>query len=265
MSTDALTLLSWNILHGGGPTRVPEILLALVEQDADVVVLSEFRAARGGQIRAVLADHGWPHQAATATNARRNGILIASRTPLAPRPCAGFASDGRWLGVDLPDVGLTVLGVHVPDDGERAAKAGYWRRLIDHGRMCAGSATVVVGDINTGRRGQDTEGTRFSCERQLGAFCSLGYKDAWRTLNPDGREYSWVSHEGKGSRIDAAFLSPPLHGALESASYLHRHRESRASDHSPLVVSLRRSRLPSTTPRQRPTPVFAGLFGGSAS
>ena len=242
-----MRLLTWNILHGGGPARLPEIILALVHHRADVVVLTEFRIARGSQVRGVLADHGLIHQLAShAPDGEGNGVLIASRIRLAACAQTGPAeSAGRWLEAGLPEVGVHLVGVHVPDDTRRAAKAAFWQHLLTLARLRRGEKCIILGDFNTGRKNLDGPVSgRFGaaqttgCEVLLGSLLSLGFVDAWRRLNPEGREYSWVSPAGEGRRIDAAYLSPNLAGVLQTASYSHFERQRRLSDHAPLLLDL---------------------------
>jgi len=209
-----------------------------------VVVLSEYRPRLGGQIRGVLGDHGLAHQAATPTPAGSNGLLIASRPPLsvradgptehpaARRPCWR----DRWLEVRLP--GLTLAGVHVPDDGRPTDRAAYWQSLLAFARARRDEAALLIGDFNTGRHRADEEGATFSCTAQLGALWTLGYRDAWRELNPDARESTWVSPVGGGFRIDAAHLSAPLLPRLRGARHSDRERLGGVSDHSAVLVDL---------------------------
>ncbi|CAG1009723.1 hypothetical protein PHYC_03739 [Phycisphaerales bacterium] len=247
-------LVTWNILHGGGPKRTPAIGLALHELAADLVVLTEFRTARGGQIRAQLADAGLEHQAVAPGREGGNGMLMACRERLeaVDQPGDMGGVGGRWLRARVPAWGLEVLGVHVPDDGNPGRKAGFWRRVIGVGRGSAGCRLIVLGDFNTGRRGQD--GDEFGCEALLGTFVTLGFVDAWRVVNPQGRENSWEGPQGQG-RIDTAYLSPLLRDALVDARYEHRLRLDRLSDHSPLIVTIRTARNGEAERR-------AGLFSG---
>ena len=232
-----MVFLSWNILHGGGPERIPEIALFLVRHAPDVVVLSEFRAARGGQIRGVLADHGLIHQAASHGPDRANGVLIAAREPIRPTGVQG-RPDGRFLDAYRPESDLHITGVHVPDDSDPGGKAFHWQRLVGLGHERLGQHAVIIGDLNTGRRGQDAASGCFACEALMGTLASLGWVDAWRHLNPGVREATWVAPWGEGRRIDAAWLSPSLAERLESATHLHEAREKRVSDHSALLVRL---------------------------
>jgi hypothetical protein len=81
-----MRILAWNILHGGSGRRLPEIVLALLGHRPDVVVLSEFRARLGGQIRGILADHGLSHQAATPPPQTETACSSPRGCPLCREP-----------------------------------------------------------------------------------------------------------------------------------------------------------------------------------
>lgn len=237
-----LTLLTWNILHGGGSRRTPHIVLSLLEFAPDVMVITEYRSAMGGQVRGVLADHGWEHQVVSDAGPKRNGILVASRTALraseAPTPPAVLGP--KWLEVEAPEIGLGLAAAHIPEVREGTRKVASWEFAMERCRANAGRPFVLVGDLNTGRTGQDEQTPMLTCSAFMGRLWTMGYRDAWRELHPAGREYSWYSHLGHGFRIDHALLSPPLSPALREAFYSHEVRETRQSDHSALVVRLDR-------------------------
>lgn len=237
-----MRLVVWNILHGGGPRRIPEIAMALLEQAPDLVTLCEFRTTRGGQLRAVLADHGLGHQLVSDVPATRNGVLIASRWPLAPGdPAPAGVRPGRWLAtaVNAPASAFDLLSVHVPDDSDPSAKAAQWQALVRWARTRNHAPAVIAGDFNTGRHRVDESGATFGCTEHLGTLVTLGFADAWRSRNPPTfgtGEITWKSSVSGGFRIDAAFLSPPLMGRLTGVKHAHGPRETGVSDHSLLVV-----------------------------
>src|SRR5262245_4365405 len=120
-----MRILTCNILHGGGPARLPEIILPLLTHKPDLLVLTEFRAPPRSQIRAVLADHGPCHPLTShADRDNSNGILIAARSTIEPDPHdqPPPRSRGRWLAAHMPAHDLHILGVHVPDDTRLTAK-----------------------------------------------------------------------------------------------------------------------------------------------
>lgn len=193
-----LRLLTWNILHGGGSARLPEIVLALISHAPDVVVLTEYRTTTGGQIRGVLADHGWEHQACSDPPGRRNGVLLASRFPITPEPPRQDCPvPERWVRAVVRPPGCSVgaavrvVGVHIPDDSRPRERREAWKHLVDEARTRRDEPVVVLGDLNTGRHYLDEEEATFSCTQRLGELATLGYVDAWRAMHPQRREFTW--------------------------------------------------------------------------
>lgn len=254
----ALKVLAWNIMHGGGGRRAPDIALELLERDADVILLCEYRRSVGGQIRAVLSDHGWTHQATTDPPPGKNGMLVVSRIAIEPGPPPPpGVPEHRWLEVRVADghgdgrIGL--IGLHIPDDGQPRVRREFWRALLGLAAHRRDEPVLVLGDLNTTRRGEGGHaepgpgpgpgrGRVAPFEPRgggefLGRLCSLGYVDACHAGGA-GREATWVSHAGNGFRIDHAFVSAPLAGRLVSASYAHDARGRGVSDHSILELAL---------------------------
>jgi exonuclease III len=232
-------LVAWNILHGGGPRRVPEIALALVEQRPDAVVLTEFRPGRGGQLRGVLADHGLVHQATAQVPSGSNGVLIAARQPVAVAPTPPGVEAGRWLEarVDVGD-GVTLLGVHVPDDSQASAKTGFLAALVERARRAKRERLVIAGDFNTARRGVDGP-HRFGGEILLGKLETLGFRDAWRVLHPGEKATSWRDPRAEtGVRIDAVWVCAGLTTSLQDVCYSTLTAEAACSDHAWVRVDL---------------------------
>jgi endonuclease/exonuclease/phosphatase family metal-dependent hydrolase len=234
------TLMTWNILHGGGPLRLPEIALALLEIGPDVVLLSEFRAARGGQLAGVLHDHGWVHQHQTTHEHTGNGLLLAARTPVAwtdapPPPCVVRP---KWLEVHLPELDLTLAGVHIPHRGSGTARTMLWKHAVERARAHKEGRFMLFGDMNTGRNRADGPAGAFDCTARLGELASMRYIDAWRHFHPQSREGTWAGHGSAAHRIDHAHLSeavfPDVLGAWHETGPLTRG----LSDHAALLVQL---------------------------
>lgn len=257
-----MRLLTWNLRHGGGPRNMPAIALSILDHRPDAVILTEYRRTTGGQIGAVLADHGLSRQVCTDPPPGRNGILIAARAaahiPARPsRPADAQAplfhaaappttwartrharaTRHRITELDLPDLELSIAAVHIPPDGD-PTRESVFQSAVQTASERRDRPFVLMGDFNAGRHHLDEEGATFSCTRLLGTLAALGYADAWRTLNPAGREFTWFSHEGSGFRIDHCFLSPPLAGRLSACRHSHKERQSGLSDHSMLLVDL---------------------------
>lgn len=243
-----MRILAWNILHGGGARRAPEIALAILAHRPDVVVLTEFRRSLGGQLAGVLGDHGLRSQLHTAPAGSANGLLIAANEPLVPalHPspfCDRLELDRRWLDVIATRSGLRITGVHIPDAARGdhhaiARKSLFWRRLLETTHAPETQPRLIVGDFNTGRARIDEDADTFTCAPLLGELVTRGYADAYRLLHPDGADRSWRSHTGAGFRLDHAYVSPPLVGRVRAVSYSQRERENGLSDHAPMVIEL---------------------------
>lgn len=236
-----MKLLAWNILHGGGARRTPGIVLSLLDHAADVIVLSEFRTMMGGQMAGVLADHGWKFQHWTPPESGLNGMCVLSRMPIEPGPCP-LPEERRGLSV-VCEGGLVVTAVHIPDAraGDHHAvgrKSASWLGLLDHAAARRDLEHVIIGDFNTGRHRLDEAESTFTSTVLLGKLATMGYQDAYRICEPDGRAWSWRSHIGRRFRLDHAFASSPLAPRVRAVEYSHRERRERLSDHAAVILEL---------------------------
>jgi endonuclease/exonuclease/phosphatase family metal-dependent hydrolase len=249
-----MRVLFWNILHGGGPERLPEILLTVLGARPDVVALCEFRATRGGQLRAGLADHGLEHQVVSHGRGRTNGMLVASRGRLealsVPSAFAGRELDVRLEGVEGVD-GLHLTAVHVADEASPTLRASHWNRLIELARSRRQGRHLLIGDLNTAR-GVDAGGRGAESQR-LGLLATLGYRDAWQAFHEGERGVTWEGPWSEGRRIDAAHASEGLLIDVAAAEHLDAARARGHSDHSALLVEIHgNSGLPAGAERKNP-------------
>lgn len=229
-------------MHGGGTRRTPEIALRLTQLAPDLAVLTEFRRTTGGQIAGVLFDRGLTHQLSTNPEPGRNGILVASRVPLEPgedAPDPRFRN--RWLDVRLPTLDCHLTAVHAPDthrsDHERIQRqALYWQHLVRLSESRKHGRNLIAGDLNTGRNRLDEAGETLTGGWFLGRLATLGYRDAYRLIDPSGRAETWASHTGSGFRIDAVWVSESLRSWVRAAWHDGSARGSGESDHAPVVV-----------------------------
>ena len=74
-----LRLLAWNIRQSGG-ARLAAIAEAIVRNEADIVVLSEYRGGESGtRLCEALATIGYRYSSRIAPPTGRSGVLIAAR------------------------------------------------------------------------------------------------------------------------------------------------------------------------------------------
>jgi exonuclease III len=235
---ETMNLIEWNIRHGGSK-RIPDIVNSIDQHHADLVVLTEYRSDYLADLKQGLKKIGLPHIITTNPLPKVNGILVASREPQTslPSPLAPNGLEHRWLELSLPEIQARLLCVHIPTAGDKGGKLAFWNALNEYARDLRDERALIVGDFNTGLP-IDAEGTPFVYSEKMAELLDIGWIDTWRQRYPDGKEYTWYSNANKGFRLDYAFASPKMKGAVREVSYSHRVREEGHSDHSMLVVRL---------------------------
>ncbi len=235
MKKSSFSLITWN-LHHGGAVKIAQIIEALTNNPADIVVLTEFRDGENGiKIKNALGQQGLTHQCSSAMPEKTNGVLIASRHEIISLEDQSFSH--RLMPVTIPAIDMTVLGLHIPGQNDKWGKKEHWEQVLSFAEKHANQRTILLGDFNTGLV-QDAEGTPFTMGEAMQSLLDLGYQDAWRTKHGDQREYTWYSNAENGFRLDYAFLSPALSHHLVSADHQQDVRISRISDHALLRLVL---------------------------
>ena len=243
-----MTLLSWNIQHGGG-TRIPRIVEEISAYDPDVVAVTEFRAMPGVALCAAMKERGLPYCETTNPPGDRNGIAVFSRTPIRLKPCpAPPESQVRWLDIDLPEYGFGVGVLHVMAAGASVkspctvAKTRFWNAVLGAAEARLHEPNLLVGDWNTGAHRVDESGKTFICAEQFANLSALGWTDMWRQHHPGTTEYTWYSKRdgarGNGFRLDHAFATPSLRSRVTSCRYSHVERDAGVTDHSMVIVEV---------------------------
>lgn len=232
-------ILALNIRHGGG-ARASTILGFLEKQDADVVILSEWRQNPNGRSMTEWAKLHGMYCATLNNGTTANGVFVASRSKfdwVSRTPASGTA--GVLMLVEFTS--WNILATYFPHGD---AKAPFFNELFATARDLSGAPLAIIGDLNTGNQLSDKspKGDRYSCADQFDALESdAGLVDLWRRTNgADAREWSWLSNAKNGFRIDHAFgnqrfidLAQPVCG------YDHSPRLDSLSDHSAILVFVR--------------------------
>ena len=238
--------IAWNIRAGGG-VRCDRIADYLLSQNADVIALSEFRGTPPSKaIAATLADNGFVFQQTTANtgNPARNALLVASRWPLKRMKLKHAPdSDSRWLAVNInaPEP-FCAIALHIPNRAT-GLKYPFQQAVVNVLRRWRGRPALVMGDTNSGKISVDEETRTFNrIEHEwIESIEMLGWNDAFRLWNPQGREYTWYSPNGRnGFRLDQVFMHPQLAERLTGFRHEWAGRSSERleelSDHAALIV-----------------------------
>nr|WP_114558887.1 exodeoxyribonuclease III [Desertihabitans aurantiacus] len=246
----------------------------LEERAPDVVGLQEVRCPP----ELVPPLPGWHLSLDAGSLAGRNGVALLTRErPSAMRTGIGstaFASEGRYLEVDLDGAGLTVASLYLPK-GDRphtdpVAEARHRRKLrfmaslarqlTDSRRAAAraGREFLVMGDFNIAHTAADLSNPKANArssgflpvEREWfdRLLSPRRLVDVVRRLNPDEQgPYSWWTWRGSafdrdaGWRIDYQLASPGLAArALRAGTDREPDYASRMSDHSPVLADYTR-------------------------
>ena len=139
----------------------------------------------------------------------------------------------RLSGTAVQFVDLCEPGILAQQKGQRVAlkplaveaPLAAWREL-------------AIGDFNTCRAHLEEAGAIDPTAHYMDAIDPIGFRDLWRPLYPDRREYSWFSTRNNGFRIDHAFLSQELAACAGTIHYPHEERIAGFSDYSPLILEL---------------------------
>lgn len=226
-----LRIATLNIRHGGSK-NADTLTARLLGYDADLLVVTEFRANDTGTRLIAQLERAGYSTTHPGANPKQNTVLIASRTPI--DRASHFSRDLSAHHVWCAEFdGTIVAGVYLP---QAHAKLPYWEALIDRARRS--EVDLLIGDFNTGNNDldKDPKGTKFIGPELPGRLIASGYVDVWRSLHPAVREYSWFSRPGNnGFRLDYIYAMPEFARRVRTCEFDHAPRLAGESDHSGLV------------------------------
>lgn len=228
-----ITILSWNILQGGG-SRLSGITEHIIKLSPTICVLSEFRNNNSGyQLRSLLLKAGYRYQFVTAALQDDNSVIVLSKLPcnsyLHKKSDPLFSANILSVQFEV----FTIMGVYLPHK-KKHTLFNYIQDLVATDPI----PYIITGDFNTGINHVDQQGNSFWYENEFKNFAKIGYKDAFRYLWADKKEYSWYSHEGNGYRYDHTIIHENLLPILKECYYRHTWRDEKMSDHSPMYIRL---------------------------
>jgi len=219
-----LKLLSYNVLEGALPDRLPAVLRVIASADADIVAIQEarhWRRNRREAFRRVARDLGMRGVLAKANSGF--DIAIFSRLPILGR--ANHGLDTIFLhttvSVDLAAPGgetFTLFVTHLrPDYPSRRREM---RLLLEWMRPYRRSHCALCGDLNSLMAGDPIDSARIWRESEL-------------ERGPQG-VIAAIEARRRVARVDYIFASRPLARALTACRVLRHPELLAASDHSPV-------------------------------
>jgi endonuclease/exonuclease/phosphatase family metal-dependent hydrolase len=240
-----LRLLTYNVLEGALPDRLPQVLRIIESADADVVAIQEARFWRRNRrevFRRASARLGLRGVLVRANSGF--DIVVFSRLPVLRH--TNYGPDTILLhtavSVDLRAPGgetVTLFVAHLrPDYPSREREARlllgwmrpYRRRLC---AMCGDLNSIMAGDPIARRSiwphselGQGPRGV-------IGAIERAGWHDCFRLRNPRAPGFT-LGVGRRVARVDYIFASKPLRDRLIACRVLTHPEVRTASDHSPV-------------------------------
>jgi exodeoxyribonuclease III len=240
-------IIFWNIMHGGGK-RADAIVHQLMAWQPDLIALAEFRATPSSQsIADNLRDIGFDHQLTTATQKHRtqNGLFLASRTELDSLTLRAMPKPShRWLLAEVKTNPAFHIGVmHIPNMHTKL-KIPYHKSVLRLTKKWKLGNGLLIGDTNSGLPDIDEESPAFGKHETafINGLDKANWKDMFRVLHGDKREYTWYSPNGKnGFRLDQAFANIDLQQRVESFQYVwgDAGEHNQLSDHAAILLDLR--------------------------
>jgi exodeoxyribonuclease-3 len=254
-----MRIATWNV--NSVRARLPLVEAWLRREGPDVVLLQEIKCENAAF--PALPFQGLGYHASVVGQKSYNGVAILSRHPLEESRTSlpGNDADNQARYVEARVQGIRIASLYVPngnpiDSDKYPAKLDWLDRLKAHAATLLKTEEPLVfgGDFNVIPAPLDVDEpaawekdalyappTRAAFRR----LTALGLTDAFRALHPTERAYTfWDYQQGawpknKGLRIDHFLLSPEAADRLVACDVDRAPRaEEKASDHTPLVMSL---------------------------
>lgn len=177
------------------------------------------------------------------------GVMIVSKLPLRAN---NFSDSISYLcsrvtstTVQLQDETLEVIGVYVPSRDASYDKIQKKKLFLKVLAEALASNTrsekrIFCGDLNILEPDHIPHYPFFEDWEYdfYHALAKYQLNDAFRCLNPNDQEYSWVGRTEDGYRYDHCFVSTDLLSSVRACYYLHQPRIDKLSDHSAMIMEL---------------------------
>ena len=225
----------------------------LIETQANIIILTEAKSSKGcHHILSSLESFGFhiffsdPIEGEYSTLIATKGFSCQKwEVPLSLLPqrtetviLKTFLGDLRVAGIYFPSYGIQNIGSSKRVDFQQ--QIIQWLTSLSNGGDIEG--LVIGGDLNIVEPDSIPHSMKFDEDgfNFYRGFVKVGLIDAYRLIQPMTHEYSWVSREGEGQRLDHFFVSKGLSPHIIECSYDHTPRHSKISDHSAMSLKFRR-------------------------
>lgn len=254
-----MRICTYNI--NGTNARLPRLLEWLDETRPDVACLQEIKCQTESFPCSEIGALGY--RVAVVGQKGFNGVALIARAPIDVQLTAlpGDEADEQSRYIEADIAGVRIASLYLPNGNPQPGpkfdyKLGWMERLIARARTLLEleAPVVLAGDYNVCPTDDDLYDPRAMADDALvqpesrarfRTLANLGYTDAIRALQPQGRAYSYWDYQAgawqkdNGLRIDHLMLSPQAADRLSAAGIDRAYRaREKPSDHTPVWCEL---------------------------
>lgn len=243
-----MPVATWNLNNRVGMVRFrPEAANAAIALGADVLVFNEYYPQQHeATFGRTLHDAGWSYQEMSRdTGEKANRVLIASRLALQPLdirlPDFDRQFSANVLCVDVPSVGISIVGVRVPwyDKEDAGLVINAWEWLESTTTALLNQPSIILGDLNVGLKSYRSRG---------GEHFRRILQSGWHRATPKDAA-SFYNEHGQQSEIDHALGTSvcafdDARYVTELGGYSFAGGKDAISDHAALLAEVRVSAAP---------------------
>lgn len=232
-----LTFCTWNVKGVNEPVKRGKVLSYLKSLNANIIFLQETHLKNVAHNKLKCRWINQVYHSTLSAKIRGVAILIKKDTPFKHNTTIAD-KNGRYVLVtgELYTTPITLLNIYGPnqDDPE------FYRKVFSLIPDIPNSNLIIGGDFNLvldpyldkslSKKTIPCKGSKFIKTYMR----NMNICDAWRTLNPSGREYSFHSHvHNSYSRIDYFLVDGKMLPLIRNATY----HNIIISDHCPVTCS----------------------------
>ncbi len=248
-----MKIVSWN-LNGLQACLKNRCFDPIAEIAPDILCLQEIRTQEEPEILSGY-HHYWNH---SEREGYSGTALLCREKPLSIMCGLGpddADEEGRSIIAEYPEFFL--VNAYVPNSQRNLQRHDYRRAWDEQMRNYALSLmeykpVIITGDFNVAREDIDiypenlrqywaSQGFASDERSDLETLIELGFQDAFRTLYPNARSYTWWSNrlrkreQNRGWRLDYFLVDDTLMPSVRNVAHL---TEIMGSDHCPIILEV---------------------------